>query len=69
MVGHVGATGETYYAPDVSIDPYYKVSDSQTRSEVDIPLKSRGELIGVLNAQHKELNGFSSNRIQLLEAQ
>ncbi len=57
MVGHVGATGETYYAPDVSIDPYYKVSDSQTRSEVDIPLKSRGELIGVLNAQHKELNG------------
>ncbi|MGE5795458.1 MAG: SpoIIE family protein phosphatase [Ignavibacteria bacterium] len=68
MVGHVGETGETYYAPDVNIDPYYKVSDSQTRSEVDIPLKSRGELIGVLNAQHKKLNGFSSNRIKLLEA-
>ena len=68
MVGHVGATGETYYAPDVSVDPYYRVSDSQTRSEVDIPLRSRGQLIGVLNVQHKELNGFSPARIELLEA-
>lgn len=67
MVGHVGATGETYYAPDVSVDPYYRVSDSQTRSEVDIPLRSRGQLIGVLNAQHKELNGFSPDRIEFLE--
>lgn len=68
MTGHVGATGQTYYAPDVSVDPYYEVSDSQTRSEVDIPLRSRGQLIGVLNAQHKELDGFSTNRIQVLEA-
>ena len=68
MVGHVGSTGETYYAPDVSLDPYYKVSDSKTRSEVDIPLRSHGQLIGVLNAQHKELDGFTPNRIQILEA-
>jgi sigma-B regulation protein RsbU (phosphoserine phosphatase) len=68
MVGHAGALGQTYYAPDVSVDPYYKVSDSQTRSEVDIPLISHGTLIGVLNAQHKELNGFSRSRMQLLEA-
>ncbi len=67
MVGHVGALGETYYAPDVSVDPYYQVSDSQTRSEVDIPLLSHGVLIGVLNAQSKELDGFSVARIQLLE--
>jgi len=68
MTGHVGATGETYYAPDVAVDPYYKVSDSQTRSEVDIPLRSQGRLIGVFNAQSKELNGFAPARIQLLEA-
>lgn len=67
MVGHVGAIGETYYASDVSVDPYYRVSDSQTRSEVDIPLRSHGKLIGVLNAQSKELDGFSRARIQLLE--
>ncbi len=68
MVGHVGETEKTYYAPDVSADPYYRVSDSLTRSEVDIPLRSRSQLIGVLNAQHKELNGFSPARIELLEA-
>ena len=67
MTGHVGATDETYYAPDVSVDPYYKVSDSATRSEVDIPLRMHGKLIGVLNAQHKELDGFPPTRIQLLE--
>ncbi len=67
MTGHVGATGQTYYAPDVSVDPYYEVSDSETRSEVDIPLRSHGKMIGVLNAQHRELNGFSPGRIQLLE--
>ena len=68
MVGHVAATGETYYAPDVSVDPYYQVSEHLTRSEVDIPLKSRGQLIGVFNAQHNELNAFSPDRIKLLEA-
>jgi len=68
MVGHVGATEETYYAPDVSKDPYYQVSETLTRSEVDIPLKAHGELIGVFNAQHNEYNAFPPNRIQLLEA-
>ena len=68
MVGHVGLTGQTYYAPDVAVDPYYQVSDTRTRSEVDIPLRSRGALIGVLNAQHTELDGFSPARINLLEA-
>ncbi len=68
IVGHVGATGETYYAPDVTLDPYYEVGDDQTRSEVAIPLRSHGQLIGVFNAEHKELDGFSPGRIQLLEA-
>jgi sigma-B regulation protein RsbU (phosphoserine phosphatase) len=68
MIGHVGATGETYYAPDVSVDPYYRVSEELTRSEVDIPLTSHGRLIGVFNAQHNELHAFSPSRIQLLEA-
>jgi len=68
MVGHVAATGETYYAPDVTVDPYYQVSEHLTRSEVDIPLKSHGQLIGVFNAQHNELNAFPPSRIQLLEA-
>lgn len=68
IVGHVGGTDETYYAPDVTGDPYYRVGDDQTRSEVGIPLRSHGQLIGVFNAEHKEFNGFSPGRIQILEA-
>lgn len=68
MVGHVGETGETYYAPDVRVDPYYQVSEEQTLSEVDIPLKVHGELIGVFNAQHNAVDAFSPDRIRVLEA-
>src|SRR5512145_889568 len=68
MVGHVGQTGETYYAPDVTKDPYYQISESSTRSELDIPLQVHGRLIGVFDFQHHELNGFPAGRIQLLEA-
>ena len=68
MVGHVAATGETYYAPDVILDPYYETSEESTRSEVDIPLKKNDELIGVFNVQHQEPNAFSPERIKLLES-
>jgi phosphoserine phosphatase RsbU/P len=68
MVGYVAATGRTRYAPDVSVDPHYQVSEQSTRSEIDIPLKSHGKLIGVFNAQHNERDAFPPDRIQLLEA-
>lgn len=68
MVGHVGLTEETYYSPDVTLDPYYQVSEESTRSELDIPLKIHGRLIGVFNFQHQEVNAFTNSRIQLLEA-
>jgi phosphoserine phosphatase RsbU/P len=68
MVGHVAATGKTHYAPDVTLDPHYQVSEESTRSEVDIPLKINGRLIGVFNIQHQEVNTFSEERIKLLES-
>jgi phosphoserine phosphatase RsbU/P len=68
MTGHVAETGETYYAPDVSKDKYYQVSEDSTKSEVDIPLKYHGRVIGVFNVQHSELDAFPPERIELLEA-
>ena len=68
MVGHTAYIGETYYAPDVKKDPYYEVSEHSTNSELDIPLKVNGRLIGVFNFQHQDMNAFSESRIQLLEA-
>ncbi|HRP94583.1 MAG TPA: GAF domain-containing protein, partial [Ignavibacteriaceae bacterium] len=68
IIGHVAATMKTYYAPDVTIDPYYQVSEESTRSEVDIPLIIKDRLIGVFSVQHHEKNAFDQERIQLLES-
>jgi sigma-B regulation protein RsbU (phosphoserine phosphatase) len=67
MVGHVASTGEMHYARDVRVDPYYCVSEEETRSEVDIPLKTKGRLIGVFNAQHTKVDGFPPDQLQILE--
>ena len=48
--------------------PFYVAGEEDTRSEIDIPLKIRGELIGIFNVQHTEMNAFSPERIRLLEA-
>ena len=66
MVGHVAATARMHYAPDVRKDPYYVISESTTRSEVDIPLISRGKLIGIFNAQSSSVDAFSPEQIDLL---
>ena len=66
MVGHVSATAKMHYAPDVRSDPYYVVSEPTTLSEVDIPLISRGKLIGIFNAQSPSQDAFSSEQIELL---
>lgn len=68
MIGRVVRTGRTRYAPDVAADPHYMVSEESTRSEVDIPIRSRGRLIGVFNAQHPKLDAFPPSRLRLLEA-
>lgn len=68
MVGRAATLGETYYVPDVSVDPFYEISEPTTRSEVDIPIRSRGRMIGIFNAQHAEVDAFPPHRIQLLEA-
>lgn len=68
IVGHVGATAETYYAPDVLRDPHYQQSEPLTRSELDIPLKRHGVLIGVFNVQSTAVDGFAPSRIRVMEA-
>jgi phosphoserine phosphatase RsbU/P len=66
MVGQVAATGIMRYAPDVRKDPFYVNTEPTTLSEIDIPLVSRGKLIGVLDAQSPVANGFSPEQIELL---
>jgi len=67
MVGWVAATGETRYAPDVRKDPFYMECEPDTLCELDIPLRVRGQVIGVFNATWPELDACPPERRQLLE--
>jgi sigma-B regulation protein RsbU (phosphoserine phosphatase) len=68
MVGHAAATGRLHYAPDVARDPYYIACEPETRSSVSIPLKAGGQIIGALCIEHCELDAFSEDQLQVLEA-
>ena len=68
MVGHVAATGEMRYAPDVRKDPYYIGCEESTLSEIAIPLQVDGQLVGVFTASHHQLDGFPPKQRRLLQA-
>ena len=68
MVGHAAATGRIRYAPDVRLDPVYIPCEPDVRSEVDIPLLANGQLIGVFSVSHTDIDAFSEDQLQVLEA-
>ena len=68
MVGHVAASGAMHYAGDVRIDPYYVSCEENTLSEVTLPLKIGGEVIGVLSVDHPDVNAFSDDQLQVFQA-
>lgn len=68
MVGYVAATGKMRYAPNVDQDPYYIACEPTVRSEIDIPLKAAGSVIGVLTTSHHETDAFSEDQIRVLQA-
>jgi len=67
MSGHVAVTRKMHYAPDVSRDPYYIACEPNTRSEVAIPLEVDGELVGVFNASHHDVDAFCEAELRLLQ--
>jgi phosphoserine phosphatase RsbU/P len=70
LVGQVAAQGERILVPDVRKDARYRFVDAlfETRSEVVIPLKIEGRVLGVLDVQSDRLNAFHPNDLLILEA-
>lgn len=66
ITGHVAATREMYYSPDVSKDPYYIPGDKEAKSEVCFPLMIGERLIGVLDVESHEIDGFTPDDIRIL---
>ncbi|GAB4461413.1 MAG: hypothetical protein Kow0070_18960 [Anaerolineales bacterium] len=70
LIGQAAAEGERILVPDVQKDTRYRFIDAlpETRSEVVIPLKIEGRVLGVLDVQSDRVNAFHPNDLLILEA-
>lgn len=66
ITGHVAATKEMYYAPDVSKNPHYIQGVKEAKSEVCFPLMIGERLIGVIDVESPVYDGFTRDDIKLL---
>lgn len=64
--GHVAETKKMYYCPDVSKDPYYIVGAEKAKSELCFPLMLGDRVIGTLDVESPEINGFTEDDMKLL---
>ena len=70
IIGAVAATGEMLVAPDVRRDPRYVSSPEvqRTLSEVALPLKAKGSIVGVLNVESDYASAFGEEDLAVLTA-
>jgi PAS domain S-box-containing protein len=66
ITGHVAATGQAYRSSDTADDPLYQRADSQTRSELSVPLLIGEQVIGVINAESVRPHAFTQADERLL---
>jgi len=69
MVGWVTANNTARIALDVGDEPirFNNPELPKTRSEIALPLRVRGQVIGALDAQSTEVNAFSGEDIQTIQ--
>jgi len=68
IMGWVAQHGEKILANDVSQDPRYKVYEyHNTRSELALPIKVDGKIVGVLNIEDTKLHAFDETDSMVLE--
>lgn len=68
VMGRAVQSGQSQLVRDVKEHPDYIEYDPQTRSELAVPIKINGHVIGVIDVEHSELNGFDAEDQQALEA-
>lgn len=71
ILGLVARTGKTYLASDVRTDPHYVFplveEEDPVRSELSVPLKQDGRVIGLLDVQSTQLNAFDQSDVAAME--
>ncbi len=69
VTGRVAASGQALNLPDVREDPgYVEMKGSNTLSELTVPIKMKGKVIGVLDAQSVHLDAFDDSDMMVLQS-
>lgn len=70
LIGHVTAHGEPHVTADVNTDPlYYENPDlPETRSEITVPLRSQGRIVGALDIQERSPGAFQDEDVGAIQA-
>jgi phosphoserine phosphatase RsbU/P len=66
IVGAAASSKEPVLVPDVTVDSRYLMVNSETRSELAIPMIHKGKVIGVLDLESPQLNYFTEDHVQTL---
>lgn len=68
IVGHVAMTGESFLTNNVENVPFFLSNPllPETAAELAVPLRSRGDILGVLDIQHKAPNIFTADDLRLV---
>ena len=67
VCGTAWKTGRTQVVPDVEAFPGHIACSSESRSEIVVPLRHRGEIIAVLDIDSRELGSFDEEDARWLE--
>jgi L-methionine (R)-S-oxide reductase len=67
VCGKAWQEGRTLIVPDVEAFPGHIACSSLSRSEIVVPIYHQGEVVGVLDADSIELNGFDEEDRRWLE--
>lgn len=66
IVGRVALTGEASLINDTTKDPDYIIDDEPRFSELTVPIKYEGEVIGVIDSEHSKKDFYTDEHVQSL---
>lgn len=67
VCGAAAASGKTELVPDISLESRYLACFPYTRSEIVVPIVSDRKVVGEIDIDSNQLNGFSAEDARFLE--
>jgi L-methionine (R)-S-oxide reductase len=67
ICGAAVAQGEAVIVDDVSADPRYLACSLETRSEIVVPIRAKGKIVGEIDVDSHTLHAFGADDLKFLE--